>query len=125
MAQRKRVISKNPKVGMWNSRSKPSTAKAMTNHYCNNTKIKIKTIFSYSNPNFLYYKQKTKHENSKSIKIIQNYLKRGGAGEACWAHNPKVGGSKPPLAKAMTNHHCKQYKNKNQTGWRRGSVLGP
>jgi|688.fasta_scaffold104549_2 hypothetical protein len=23
---------------------------------------------------------------------------RGGAGEACGAHNPKVGGSKPPLA---------------------------
>ena len=25
-------------------------------------------------------------------------MKRGGAEEACWAHNPKVGGSKPSPA---------------------------
>ena len=24
-----------------------------------------------------------------------------GAGEACWAHNPEVGGSKPPLATSL------------------------
>jgi hypothetical protein len=24
-------------------------------------------------------------------------IEQGGAVEACWAHNPKVGGSKPPL----------------------------
>ena len=26
-----------------------------------------------------------------------------GAGEACWAHNPEVGGSKPPLATSLTH----------------------
>ena len=38
-------------------------------------------------------------------------MKRGGAEEACWAHNPKVGGSKPSPVKAVTNHHCNKYKN--------------
>jgi hypothetical protein len=28
--------------------------------------------------------------------------KRVGAEEACWAHNPKVGGSKPPPARLIT-----------------------
>lgn len=37
------------------------------------------------------------------IKILKSILnrifrKQGGAEEACWAHNPKVGGSKPPPA---------------------------
>ena len=43
----------------------------------------------------------------------KNKIKRGGAEAACWAHNPKVGGSKPSPVKAMTNHHCTKYKNKN------------
>ncbi len=29
---------------------------------------------------------------------------RGGAEEACWAHNPKVGGSKPSLDKTKKHH---------------------
>jgi hypothetical protein len=29
---------------------------------------------------------------------FQSETKQGGAVEARWAHNPKVGGSKPPLA---------------------------
>ena len=33
-----------------------------------------------------------------SIKHLPYSLQQSGAEEACWAHNPEVGGSKPPSA---------------------------
>ena len=39
----------------------------------------------------------TKNKTIKSLLTTQK--KRGDAEEACWAHNPEVGGSKPSLAK--------------------------
>ena len=37
-------------------------------------------------------------------------IKRGGAEAACWAHNPKVGGSKPSLVKLLSLQIEDQYK---------------
>ena len=37
-------------------------------------------------------------------------MKRGGAEAACWAHNPKVGGSKPSLVKLLSLQIEDQYK---------------
>lgn len=41
------------------------------------------------------YDQKDEKTNSETLKLI---VKRSSAVEACWAHNSKVGGSKPPSA---------------------------
>ena len=38
----------------------------------------------------------SKTSDTGSIPVA--FTKLLGAGEACWAHNPKVGGSKPPVA---------------------------
>ena len=59
-------VAQGKRVGPITQRSEDRnllSQNAVTNYYCK--QYKIKTIFSYSNPNFLYYKQKTKHENSK------------------------------------------------------------
>ena len=34
--------------------------------------------------------------------VVGLIAKQDGAEAACWAHNPKVGGSKPPLARIPT-----------------------
>ena len=34
---------------------------------------------------------------------VNKYSMLCGAEEACWAHNPKVGGSKPPTATSFAN----------------------
>ena len=33
-----------------------------------------------------------------SIQLVSPCFQQSGAEEACWAHNPEVGGSKPPSA---------------------------
>ena len=41
------------------------------------------------------------------MKKCVSYVWRGGAVVACWTHNPKVGGSKPSLAKHSGKHSDK------------------
>ena len=45
------------------------------------------------------------------MEIAKHNKKRGGAEAACWAHNPKVGGSKPPPVKRSDNKNVVPYSN--------------
>ena len=52
------------------------------------TNIAIATLFYYS----------FSIQDSFNISILPWHFQQSGAEEACWAHNPEVGGSKPPSA---------------------------